>query len=271
MTVLENLTEAALQTNPDLILWPESAYPGNQSLEPTFELLEKHGSWLCFNTTDVDVLPEVPADPAYYNAAFLVAPDGQLAGRYRKRHLVMFGEYVPWADTWPWLKSLSPIQSSYRAGQTPITMEMQEPKVFLYPLICFEDVMPALSLDAIKSPSPLLVNLTNDGWFQQSAAQFQHANLAAFRCIETGLAMVRSGNNGLSCWIDPLGQIQGVALSSETSPYERGFQTFQIPIGWKAPTYYPSWGRLFHWMCLGMTACLGMHHRWKQSKQTALV
>ncbi|MEK9949522.1 MAG: hypothetical protein VW579_10200, partial [Verrucomicrobiales bacterium] len=90
--------------------------------------------------------------------------------------------------------------------------------------------MPALSLDAIKSPSPLLVNLTNDGWFQQSAAQFQHANLAAFRCIETGLAMVRSGNNGLSCWIDPLGQIQGIALSSETSPYERGFQTFQIPI-----------------------------------------
>jgi len=271
MTVLENLTEAALQTNPDLILWPESAYPGNQSLEPTFELLKKHGSWLCFNTTDVDVLPEVPAGPAYYNAAFLVSPDGQLAGRYRKRHLVMFGEYVPWADTWPWLKNLSPIQSSYRAGQTPITMEMQEPKVFLYPLICFEDVMPALSLDAIKSPSPLLVNLTNDGWFQQSAAQYQHANLAAFRCIETGLAMVRSGNNGLSCWIDPLGQIQGIAPSSETSPYERGFQTFQIPIGWKAPTYYPSWGRLFHWMCLGMTACLGMHHRWKQSKQTAPV
>ena len=82
----------------------------------------------------------------------------------------------------------------------------REQDIRLFPLICFEDVMPHLS-HQVTHEIDCLLNLTNDGWFKESAAQFQHAGLAAFRSIETGLPMIRCGNNGLTCWVDPAGRI----------------------------------------------------------------
>ena len=265
MAILRILTEAALQTNPDLILWPESAYPGNQSLEPTFELLEKHGSGCVLNTTDVDVLPEVPAGPAYYNAAFLVGPDGQLAGRYRKRHLVMFGEACSMGGHMALAQEPVSIQSSYRAGQTPITMEMQEPKVFLYPLICFEDVMPALSLDAVKRPSPLLVNLTNDGWFNKVPGSNTPTWPRA--ALKRGLAMVGVATTvsvaGSTLW----GKFRGLPYLPKLPPTNEAFRHSRSPLAGRHPLIILQRGPPFSLGVPGDDHVLG-HSSKVETKQT---
>ena len=69
-------------------------------------------------------------------------------------------------------------------------------------LICFEDVFPHITREHVKDDTDFLLNLTNNGWFGESAAQWQHAANAVFRAIENGLPLVRCSNNGLTCWVD---------------------------------------------------------------------
>ena len=185
-------------------------------------------------------------------------PAGKVQGTYHKRHLVIFGEYVPLADLFPFLKMLTPIQSLFTPGSAPRWFELNKPETRLYPLICFEDVMPYLARASGEKKADLLINLTNDGWFKNSAAQLQHGSLAAFRCIENGLPMIRCGNNGLTCWIDPAGHLQGVeSISDETEIYGKGFKTFRIPLGWTMPrTVYRQGGHYFGMVCCLFSICL---------------
>lgn len=245
---LLRLSEAALQTDPDLLVWPEGAFPGSiESFAPVWDMLANHEVWLCFNGTDAEQETLNTEHPVFYNTAFLMDPTGKLQGTYHKRHLVIFGEYVPLADLFPFLKMLTPIQSLFTPGSSPQWFELKEPQTRLYPLICFEDVMPYLARASGEKPTDLLINLSNDGWFKDSAAQIQHGSLAAFRCIENGLPMIRCGNNGLTCWIDPAGRLQGIESLRDTSEvYGRGFKTFQVPVGWThSPTVYQRGGHTF--------------------------
>ena len=237
-----------LLTEPDLLVWPEGAFPGSiESFAPVWDLLAKHKVWLCFNGTDAEQETLTTDHPVFYNTAFLMDPSGKLQGTYHKRHLVIFGEYVPLSEFLPFLKMLTPIQSLFTPGKTPQWFEMAEPEARIYPLICFEDVMPYLARNSGKKTTDLLINLTNDGWFKDSAAQVQHGSLAAFRCIENGLPMVRCGNNGLTCWIDTAGRLQGIeSLDDESEIHSRGFKTFQVPIHWTSgPTVYQKGGHRF--------------------------
>lgn len=250
---LLSLSEAALKLEPDLLVWPEGAFSGNiESFVPVWDLLDRHQAWLCFNGTDVDVTTLDTEDPTTFNAAFLMDPSGKLTDTYHKRHLVMFGEFVPLSQWFPFLKMLTPIQHLFTPGKQSKTFSMPLQNVQLYPLICFEDVMPYLTRGATRQQIDFLLNLTNDGWFKESAAQFQHASLAAFRSIETGLPMIRCGNNGLTCWIDPTGQLHGMAPSNDsTDIYGRGFRVLEIPKGWAVkPPIYQSIGKFFSWGCL---------------------
>ncbi len=249
---LLKLSEAALQLSPDLLLWPEGAFPGNvNTVEPLWELLNKYKAWLCFNGTDVDVKSQETDNPRIYNSAFLMDPSGRLKGTYHKRHLVMFGEFVPFSDQLPFLKMLTPIQNLFTAGVEAQVFHLPDMGVALYPLICFEDVMPYLCDQTRQKKADILINLTNDGWFKESAAQIQHASLAAFRSIETGLPMIRCGNNGLSCWIDPAGKIRATDSGGDPSDvYDQGFRIVEIPKNWEMkPTVYQKVGRFFPAVC----------------------
>ena len=76
------------------------------------------------------------------------------------------------------------------------------------PVICYEDAFPHGVREHVLPGTTLLVNLTNDGWFGEGPAQWQHAANAVFRCIENRVPMVRSCNNGLSCWVDRFGRVR---------------------------------------------------------------
>jgi apolipoprotein N-acyltransferase len=153
-----------------------------------------------------------------YNAAAYVDRDGRLLGRYDKMHLVPFGEYVPFADYWPWLKRLTPLPISVTAGSEPAAFELHpagNPKDVcrIAPNICYETVLPQVirrqvhTLAAQGREPDILVNLTNDGWFWGSSELDMHLVCAVFRAVECRKPLLVAANTGFSAWIDSDGNI----------------------------------------------------------------
>src|SRR5208282_878522 len=125
-------------------------------------------------------------------------------------------------------------------------------------LICFEDMFPQEARQHVQPDTDFLINLTNDGWFGDGAAQRQQAAGALFRAIENGVPLVRCANNGLTCWIDPQGRMREIE-DQGGSIYGPGFITPAIPLrspGERAQTYYNRHGDLFGWDCCAVSGLL---------------
>jgi apolipoprotein N-acyltransferase len=263
---LMELSRLALAAKPDLLVWPEASLPG---LEATHyraltNLIATHQVWMVLGADDAEPRP-APAGghPRYdqYNSAFLFGPDGRYRATYRKQHLVIFGEYVPLEDWLPFVKYLTPISGSLRPGPGPVPFQIADPPTTLAVLICFEDVFPEHARAATRAVphTDILLNLTNDGWFGESAAQWQQAAIAAFRAVENRRPLVRCTNNGLTCWIDPFGRIRDAGFTGPDDIYAAGFKVFDVPrLGSKppAPTFYQAHGDAFGWGCVATTAIL---------------
>ena len=245
-------------TNCDVLIWPEAALP--ELNETTFaaisELARRHRVWMIFGADDV----EPTADPAHargyevFNAAFLLTPSGQVQAIYRKHDLVIFGEYIPLVRWLPFLKYLSPIGDGFSAGDGPVPFELSlaDAKINIAPLICFEDVFAATARRATTDDTDLLLNLTNDGWFGQRAAQWQQAAAASFRAVENGVPLLRSCNTGLTCWIDARGRVRKIFHDEAGTIYGAGVFTTLIPLPARAETFYHRHGDWFAWSCAGV-------------------
>jgi apolipoprotein N-acyltransferase len=140
-----------------------------------------------------------------FNSAFLLR-DGEIAGRYDKRVLVPFGEYMPLGERFPLLRRLSPGTSRFAAGNTPAVLTLGA-DARIAALICYEDVIPAPARDAVAYGATLLVNLTNDAWYGDSAEPVQHQALAVWRAVENRRDLVRSTNTGLTSVIAATGEV----------------------------------------------------------------
>lgn len=153
-----------------------------------------------------------PTDPDRFNSALAVYQNGTVPLPYHKRILMPFGEYMPFSETFPWIQDLNPLAAGFTPGseQTVFSFPMQhnsiEKIVRVAPLICYEDVLPSLSREAVQMKAHLLVNLTNDAWFGKSHASRQHHQIAAFRAVENSRFLLRGTNTGLTSIVDPLGQ-----------------------------------------------------------------
>ena len=235
--------ELAGAFEPDLCLWPETSLPGagphdENTLDLVRNITARTLSPLLAGGLEVEPRAdwEKPSDYAYYNSAFLFDTRGQSLATYRKQHLVPFGEFIPLDSHFPWLARLSPIGYSCTPGTgsgiMTITPQRQDerPPLRLAPLICFEDTMPYLARQAARDGANLLANLTNDAWFDGSSEAEQHLAQAVFRCIETGLPMVRSSNRGVTCTIHPNGRIvQRIGKGDGTAESGILFATCGIP------------------------------------------
>ena len=126
------------------------------------------------------------------------------------------------------------------------------------PLICFEDTFPGTAREAAQDDVDVLVNLTNDGWFGESAEQWQHLANAVFRAVENGLPLLRCANNGVTCLIDGHGRIEKVFRDAHGSEYGSGAFTVEIPLPAtaekSAPTFYNRHGDWFGWSCVVLTS-----------------
>lgn len=270
---LMELSQLAAATRPDLLVWPEASLPdfseGNYRLLTNF--VQSHRLWMILGADDSEERT-ARTGPRYdfYNAAFLVNPQGQFVATYRKQRLVIFGEYVPLADWLPFTKYLTPIQGSFAAGPGPVTFEVGERPAKIAPLICFEDVFPHGARQHVQPDTDFLLNLTNNGWFGEGSAQWQHGVAAVFRAVENGIPLVRCTNNGLTCWIDERGRLREFGLGDPSDIYSPGFTTYRIPLQPKGqprpPTFYHEYGDVFGWTCIGVTAgvfVLASCRRWR--------
>ncbi|HHK42846.1 MAG TPA: apolipoprotein N-acyltransferase, partial [Planctomycetaceae bacterium] len=146
-----------------------------------------------------------------YNSALLFDPTGRLRARYDKMHPVLFGEYVPFGETFPWLYRLTPMSNGLTAGEEPVAFDVEGVRFSVS--ICFESIVPELIrrqvvelADRGEAPDAL-INITNDGWFWGSSILDLQLHSAVFRAVENRLPMLVAANTGLSAWILPSGQV----------------------------------------------------------------
>ena len=265
------LSGLALAAHPDLLVWPESSLPGFEEshYRALTNLVARHKAWMVFGADDAEPAPltEAAGKYRYYNSAFLLDPQGRLAGTYRKRRLVIFGEYVPLERWLPFAKYLTPIDGSFTPGPGPVWFRTAPPEARFAPLICFEDVFPESARAAVDPETDFLLNLTNNGWFGEAAAQWQQAASAVFRAVENRVPLVRCTNNGLTCWIDANGRLREAGLDSPREVYGPGFKIFRVPLRppgtRRTPTFYGAHGDVFGWGCVGV-ALLGLAGTWRR-------
>ena len=265
---LLELSEAALTNKPDLLVWPEAAMPsllrwdtnlynGATLMDSVARLARKSGAWIVLGADDAE--PTRDGEAKFFNASFLINPAGEIAASYRKRKLVMFGEFVPLARWLPFLRDFSGVGGDFTPGERPESFPMRSLGTKTSTLICFEDTFPHVAREHVEPDTDFLLNLTNDGWFGRGAAQWQHAANAVFRAVENGRPLVRCANNGLTCWIDGRGRMHEVFFPGDPDVYRAGCKLAEVPLldGRAGPaTVYWRHGDWFGWSCVGFAVLM---------------
>ncbi|MDO9542064.1 MAG: apolipoprotein N-acyltransferase [Kiritimatiellia bacterium] len=139
---------------------------------------------------------------------------------YEKRHLVAFGEYVPCARFLPFLRSIADVEEDFTPGTKNVVFRLNNNRRLFSVLICFEDTLPYLARECVRAGARLLINQTNDAWFDPYWASRQHMTHCVFRCVENRVACLRATNTGLTCYIDRLGVIRSSLAPLGREPRE---------------------------------------------------
>lgn len=189
----------------DLIVFPESSLDGD---DPTVDtalrdrlvaLGRAHDSYVMANGITHD------AQGREYNTNLLYAPDGTLVGTYSKRHLVPFGEYVPWRSQLSFIDALKQIPHDFTPGTHDSIWPIRG--VDVGSIICFESVFSAQVRDVVREGAQLIVVSTNNRSYRRSAASAQHLALSQMRAAETGRPVVQAAISGISAFIDADGVV----------------------------------------------------------------
>ncbi len=235
--------QVVTEAKADLIIWPESATPfyfqeqSDLSLEVA-QVAAETGTALLFGSPAYEI---VNRKPSYLNSAFMLSPQGAVAGRSDKIHLVPFGEYVPLGRFLPFIDKLVVGMGDFSPGTVnPLPLGDQLVGV----LVCFEGIFPELARDYVREGSQLLVNITNDAWFGRSSAPAQHLAMTRFRALENRIWVARAANTGISALIAPSGQ-----MTIETPIFETLAVAGQVGLG-ATPTIYTRFGDVLPSLCL---------------------
>jgi apolipoprotein N-acyltransferase len=199
--LMRSMTEKA--RGADLIVWPESSVPLAYLDEPFWREFTEGFS----RDTHTDLIfGSVARDEStgmYWNSAYLVS-GGEVRGRYDKYRLVPFGEYVPGKKALFFAKKLVRAVGEFQQGSRLAPLEG---RARYGPAICYEVVFPSIPRTMVAQGAELIVTITNDAWFGDSAAPPQHLAMARMRAIETDRWVVRSATTGISAVIDPTGRV----------------------------------------------------------------
>jgi len=208
-------TRSAQGWGPDLTLWPEAATPHpffnhGPTLHAIRNLAESMTGGLLFGSLQFTFGPQ--QEPQDYNVAIFFEDSKADLQVYRKLHLVPFGEYVPFRNEIPLIDRIvgDRVAGDFRSGDDPVILRFQDKPIRMAPLICFEDTLARVTRRFLEGENSanLLVNITNDAWFKQSAASRQHLANARLRTVEFRRPMLRCANTGVTCTIDAGGRIR---------------------------------------------------------------
>lgn len=212
-TYREMSKEAIAKYKPDLIVWPETAFPflfthlqddlanrtGQARDAWMYALMREIDTPLYFGTYSA-------IDNRDYNSAFLLEPPFRQTAVYRKSILLAFGEYVPLGPLSPLIQTLIPTIANFGRGPGPVALDFKGVK--LGPQICYEGIYPEHPRGAVRAGADILLNITNDSWFGDTTEPWLHLALTAFRSIELRRPLVRATNTGISTIIDTTGEMR---------------------------------------------------------------
>ncbi len=256
---LRELTASAiLFTNPDLVVWPETALPYDVRLSDScyalVNELVRMGAPILVGSMDAETFADRPA--RYYNSSFLFDTNGVIIRHYEKRHLVLFGEYVPWHEHITFITAMTPIMESFSPGNTSTVFRAPGVDVPFSVLICFEDTLAYLGRESVRNGARLLINQTNDAWFDPLWGSRQHLALSVFRAVENRVPLVRAANTGYSCAVDARGALREVLTGEQGRHDGPGFQlvSVEIPPDRMPLTFYTRHGDVFAWLCCAVGA-----------------
>jgi len=244
------LSQLLLYDHPDMILWPEAAYPGYLETDLTSSGIA--------DLVQHSKIPYLIGSPRYeganiYNSALWLSPEGKIEAFYDKRELVPFGEYIPLKRLLFFLEKLA---YSFGVGDFSPGGSWQ---VFRGPLdtkfaalICFENVFPSMTSEFTKRGAEFFVVITNDSWFQRSRAPYEHLYTSVFRAIETRRPFIHAANTGLSGFIDADGRVVDTLRDkNEKELFVTGGMSRSV-YPQQGLTFYVRYGGLIPWIA----ACL---------------
>lgn len=248
------MTRAAVARGATFIIWPESSVPfyfdqDPRRAEPIRRLAREAHVTILLGSDQIEAAgapaPGRPPDNRYYNAAFVVGPDGRTKAAYRKIHLVPFGEYVPLKRLLFFVGPIVQAVSDFSPGTRAVMLPVAGHKVST--AICYEVIYASLIRDFVQDGSELLTTITNDAWYGRSSAPFQHWEQAAMRSIEEGRFLARAANTGISGFVDPYGRVrqQSRMFDSAILADDLRFLTDR--------TIYSRIGDLVAWLSLALT------------------
>ena len=232
----EQLTRQITEQTVDLVIWPEAAVPFFFQSDVTYrgrllDLAQDTNTPILFGS------PAFRADKTeltLFNRAYLLSPDTTILGHYDKMILTPFGEYIPFQDSVLFFldKFVEGI-GDFAPGTTPTVFSLplkrqgalhaddEAGDVDSFEtfgvLICYEGVFPDLARRFVHNGARLLINVTNDAWFGETSAPYQHLAMEAMRAVENRVPLVRSANTGISAIVNIDGQIQAQTALLETT------------------------------------------------------
>lgn len=262
----------AIQGRVDLICWPESAIGGFYSLDLTeFGKLDADDRKRPFADPQCHLLfgasshePDSPKLGPHYNSAILLDKQERIIGRYHKRILMPFGEYIPGEQWFPFVHDLFfPFDTHFAPGASSAPLAMDN-GAKLGTLICYEDVVSRLARDTVRAGADVLVNLTNDMWFGTSAALAEHQQLALLRTIENRRYLLRCTLTGSTSIISPTGRIVAQAPVTHPATLEAVIHRMDTI------TFYTRWGDVFAWCCVVIVVVVAIR-QWRANRKMPAV
>jgi apolipoprotein N-acyltransferase len=231
-----------------VVIWPENPAPFYFGRDPVFrkamETMATHtGDYVVTGTVMFDAKGMEPR-----NSAVVLDPQGRVALVYDKIHLVPFGEYVPW---WAFPSLVGKI--TFEAGSFVPGTEYKiakTPAGGIGVFICYESIFPQLVRKLVANGAGVLVNISDDGWFGNSAAGLQHLGMARMRAIENGRYLLRATNDGVTAIIDPRGEIVARLPRYQLAVLSGSFYFVT------RHTFYTEHGDVFAWLCVAVAVAM---------------
>ena len=242
----EQLTRRLAEDGVDLVVWPEAAVPFFFQSDVTYR-----GRLL--DLSQKTKTPILFGSPAFrprggavtlFNRTYLLSPQATVIDHYDKMILTPFGEYVPFQDgLFFFVQKMVEGIGDFAPGSRPTVFTL--PFGTFSVLVCYEGVFPELARDFVRRGAALLVNVTNDAWFGETSAPYQHLVMEAMRAVENRVPLVRAANTGISAIVDIDGRITARTELSETAHLAGR-------LAWpRVTTVYTRYGDWFVFVCLG--------------------
>jgi len=249
--------------SPGLIVWPESPAPffiPDPRLQKWLTAMAQDtNSYLIVGS--VDEVNDAKGQPHLLNSALVMDPRGNVLGRYDKIHLVPFGEYVPLQDLLFFAKKLTREVGDYGRGTERKVFDLNGIHAGVF--ICYESVFPDEVREFSANGAQVLVNISNDQWYGETSAPWQHLQMSRMRAMENRRWVLLATNNGTTASIDPFGRVVAQAArnvrTTLTAPYALESES----------TFYGLHGDLFAWACV-VISILAVFVRWRWRARTML-